>query len=437
MIIPSERASSAATPEPKNIFVLGMDELNLDSLRRLPGLEGCRFHSLLDFDELVGRNPAGFTELLSRAQRQLERFDGEIDAITGYWDFPVSSLVPILCERFDLPSPPLEAVVKCEHKYWSRLEQQKVTSAHPGFGLVDLENNPTLPVGLGFPAWLKPVKSFSSDLAYKVTGSAEFDDAVTNIRQGIGKVGEPFEELLDHLDLPPEIAEAGGQACLAEEAVTGRQVTVEGYSAHGEVRAYGVVDSINYEGTSSFLRYQYPSNVPEAVRLRLEDISVRLIEQIGLTPSTFNIEYFWDPDTDAINIIEVNPRLSQSHARLFDAVDGAPNLQCMVHLALGEHPRLPRGRGEHRVAAKWFLRRFTDGVVRRVPGEEEIAEIERDLPGVTVQVIPGQGERLSDLPGQDSYSYELADIFIGADDEAELNERYQRCVDALHFEFDE
>ena len=417
--------------------MLGLDELNLESLRALPQLSDFRFHALLDVDDLVGADMADFTTLLERAHRQLEDFDGKIGAIIGYWDFPVSSLVPILCERLGLPSAPLAAVVKCEHKYWSRLEQQKVVDAHPSFGLVDLEGKPELPDHLRLPVWLKPVKSFSSDLAFKVTDRAEFEHAVDSIRQGIGKVGKPFDELLEYLDLPPEIAEVGGQACLAEEAVSGMQATVEGYSVDGHVHAYGVIDSINYEGTSSFLRYQYPSQLPEAVQRRLIDTSVRLIEQIGLDPSTFNIEYFWDPDTDAINVIEVNPRLSQSHARLFEAVDGVPNHQCMVHLALGEDPRLPYRQGEYRIAGKWFYRRFTDGVVRRVPTADEIEKIQQDIPGVTIDVVPAEGDRLSEMPGQDSYSYELADIFIGAHDEADLKDRYQRCVEALDFEFED
>lgn len=417
--------------------MLGLDELNLNSLRELPHLSHYRFHPVLDVDGLVNPESIDFTALLDRAQRQLEEFDGRIDAIIGYWDFPVSCLVPILCQRFDLPSVPLEAVVKCEHKYWSRLEQRKAIDEYPRFGLVDLAGTPEFPDEVGLPMWVKPVKSFSSDLAFQVTDRQDFDHAVRNIKEGIGKVGKPFDALLRHVDLPEEIEAAGGQACLAEEAVAGRQVTVEGFSLGGRVHTQGVIDSVNYEGTSSFLRYQYPSQLPETVQHRLIDSSVRLIKHIGLEPSTFNIEYFWNPDTDAINVIEVNPRLSQSHARLFDSVDGAPNHQCMVALALGEDPELPFRQGDYAVAGKWFLRRFSDGLVRRVPTREEIARIQEDIPGTTIDIIPAEGDQLSDLPGQDSYSYELADIFIGAQDEDDLADRYRRCVDALHFEFEQ
>ena len=65
-------------------------------------------------------------------------------------------------------------------------------------------------------------------------------------------------------------------------------------------------------------------------------------------------------------------------------------------------------------------------------------QLKRDLPGVmAVEVVPEEGQRLSELPGQDSYSYELASIFIGADDREQLRERYDRCVEGLRFEFDD
>lgn len=420
----------------KNVFVLGLDELNLGSMRRIPHLSEYRFVPLLRVEELVGDHEIAFRTLLDRAQRQLEEFDGSIDAIVGYWDFPVSSLVPILCERFGLPSPSLEAVVKCEHKYWSRLEQQKVIDDYPRFALVDLEGEPEMPSGVSPPMWLKPVKSYSSDLAYKVSDREEFDQAVRNIREGVGKIGGPFEQVLEFLDLPPEIAEVGGQACLAEEAVHGRQMTVEGYSSGGKVHVYGVIDSINYPNSSSFLRYQYPSNLPKQVQERLISSSKKLIKQVGLMGSTFNIEYFWNPDTDAINVVEINPRLSQSHAWLFTSVDGIPNHLCMIQLALGEEPDPQFREGDYHVAGKWFLRRFSDGLVRRVPTREEVEQIEQEVPGTIIEIIPSEGDRLSELPGQDSYSYELADIFIGADNEDDLAERYQQCVNALRFEFD-
>lgn len=421
---------------PANVFVLGLDERNRELLHDLPHLSAYRFHTLLTREELMGEGQVSLHSLLDAAESRMAAFEGRVDAIVGYWDFPVSSMVPILCARHGLPSASLESVVKCEHKYWSRLEQQKVCDAHPAFALVDFDD-PVPPEGLNFPMWVKPVKSRSSELAYKVNGPEEMADAVARIREGVHRVGEAFDSVLSFLDLPPEVERAGGQACLAEEEISGRQVTVEGYSFGGEPHVYGVIDSVQYPGSSSFLRYQYPSSVPADVADRLVDVSKRVVRQVGLDDSTFNIEYFWDAGRDRIDIVEINPRLSQSHAPLFEYVDGVPNHQCLISLALGRDPRLPYREGPYKIAGKWFSRRFSDGRVLRSPGPEDVGRVEREVPDAIVDIVARQGGRLSDLPMQDSYSYELANIYLGAEDETELEEKYQRCLELLPFEFDE
>jgi hypothetical protein len=419
-----------------HIAVLGADEENLDTLRRMPGHEQHTFEPLLSQEELQF-GEVSIPELLDRAVAQLDGRDRGPDAIIGFWDFPVSTLVPMLAGRYGLHAASLESVVKCEHKYWSRLEQRKVTDAYPPFGIVDLEGKARVPEGMRYPIWLKPVKSYSSELAFKVSGEEEFEAAVAEIREGIGRLGRPFEWILDQLELPREIAEVGGQACLAEEAMSGARAATEGYVRDGEVVVYGVLDSITYPGRSSFLRHQYPSQLPEQVQRRLVEVSERVIAQVGMNWTTFSVEFFLDPESGEVRVLEINPRHSQSHAELFEDVDGIPNHHAMVNLALGRDPALPKGEGPYGIAAKWYHRRFDDGVLRRRPSAEEIERIQQEIGGVHISPVPEEGQRLSDLPAQDSYSFELTDIYIGARDEAELIDKYERCVAALNYEIDD
>jgi biotin carboxylase len=347
----------------------------------------------------------------------------------------VSTLVPVLCARFGLRGASLESVLRCEHKYWSRLVQREVIDEYPPFALIDLDA-PRLPPEVGYQCWLKPVKSFSSKLAFEVTDDQEFAAAVAELRDGIGRVGEPFEYLLAQADLPPEIAEAGGQAALAERALSGNRAAVEGYVLNGDAVVYGVLDSLVYPGVASFLRHQYPSQLPEWMRERLAEVSRRVIAKIGLDDATFSIEYFCDPDTGEVNLLEINPRHSQAHAELFEHVDGFPNHHYMLKVALGEDPG-PPGTGQYGISARWYLRHFTDGVLLRGPAEDEIAAVERDLDGVRIYRKAQDGERLSEQRYADSYSYELAEIVVGADDLAQMTDKYDRCVAALRFEFAE
>ncbi len=58
--------------------------------------------------------------------------------VTSFFDFPGTMIAAILAERFGLPGPPLESLFKCEHKYWSRLEQAAIAAEHvPRFAAVD------------------------------------------------------------------------------------------------------------------------------------------------------------------------------------------------------------------------------------------------------------------------------------------------------------
>jgi biotin carboxylase len=418
-----------------NVVVLGLDEENLALLRRVPDAHRYEFHGLMTIGELQQGDEIPIDDLLREAESRIAAFDGHIDAIVGFWDFPVSTLVPVLCRRFGLRGASLESVLRCEHKYWSRLIQREVIDEYPPFAAVDLDD-PRPPAEVGYPLWLKPVKSFSSRLAFEVTDDDEFAAAVAELRDGVGRVGEPFEYLLEMVDLPPEVADAGGQAALAERALSGNRAAVEGYVQNGQVVVYGVLDSLIYPGVSSFLRHQYPSQLPESMRDRLVDVSQRLMRKVGFEDATFSIEFFCDPDTGEVNVLEVNPRHSQAHADLFEQVDGFPNHHYMIKAALGEDPG-PPGQGPYRISARWYLRRFSDGLLRRGPSPEEIAAVENELDGVRVQRVAPDGVRLSDLPGHDSYSYELAEIIVGAADPDELQDKYDRCVAALPFEFED
>jgi hypothetical protein len=419
------------------VFVIGLDEGNARVLSRVPGAERYRFHQLLTIEEIQhGEIP--IVDLLDKAQARLDDFDGEIGAIVTYWDFPASTMVPVLCQRYGLPSVSLEAVLKCEHKYWSRLEQQKVIDELPNFGIVDLEQDrPRPPDHMKYPMWLKPVKSASSELAYQVDDDTMFEESVHKVRAGIGRFGKPFEYFLGKVDLPEVITRIGGQACLAEEALSGVQAAVEGYVYRGEVTVYGALDSINYVDTPCFLRHQYPSQLPgDAVR-RMHEISKLVMSQIGYDNATFSIEFFCHPGSGQVSLLEINARHSQSHAELFEFVDGVANHHCMVELGLGMDPGTRRRRGEYQIAGKWYYRRFTDALVKSVPTPEDIDHLRADLLGVIVEIVPKEGQRLSELPGQDSYSFELAHIFVGAQSEREMERKYEQCIAALRFEFEE
>ena len=114
-----------------------------------------------------------------------------------------------------------------------------------------------------------------------------------------------------------------------------------------------------------------------------------------------------------------------------------PNHQAMVQLAVGEKPTMPDRGGEQQVAAKWFHRVFQDAFVTATPSEDDLARVREEVPGATVDIIAESGHRLSELPAQDSYSYELFAVYLGAEDEEDLRRKFDRCIELLPFTLDE
>ncbi|MFO8025491.1 acetyl-CoA carboxylase biotin carboxylase subunit family protein [Thiohalophilus sp.] len=424
----------------KNIFVVGADDFNCKLLDDIHSDSGYEFHSLLTFDEVKGveRYPS-FDGLIDQAESVLGHFKGSIDAIVGYWDFPVNSMVPVLCEKHNLVSPTLESELKCDHKYWSRCEQKKAIPEHtPAFESLDpFDENAVEDIRMAFPFWIKPVKSTDSFLAFRVNSRKELGEALAKIRDEIDYIGKPFNELLAHATVPEHVREVEGHHCIIEEMISGHQCTIEGHVYNGEIIVHGVIDSFNYPGSSSFLRYEYPSQLPQDVKDSMIETSRKIMSHIGFDNGAFNIEYFYDMNTDQYMLLEINPRISQSHSEMFQFVDGTSNHQIMVELALGNKPDFKARAGRFDSAAKFYLRRFADGTVSRVPGADEIDRILESVPGVDIDINIEKGAQLSRLIEQDSYSFDLANIYIGAGDTRELLEKFRKVVEALPIEVEE
>jgi len=105
------------TARRRNVFVIGLNDFNRAKLAAVTGAERCVFHGLLEEPHHYD-----LPDLLAEAEAELRAFDGPIDAIVGYIDFPVSTMLPILCA----------------HKYWARIEQAKAVPDNvPRFAAFD------------------------------------------------------------------------------------------------------------------------------------------------------------------------------------------------------------------------------------------------------------------------------------------------------------
>lgn len=421
----------------KNIFVVGLDDFNLALLQPIGTNKSYKFHSLLPVHEVKRREHYNPEELLRKAEKKLKAFPGAIDAIVGYWDFPTTCLVPFLNQKFGLPGPSFESVLKCEHKFWSRMEQSRVLTDIPKFCAFNpFEPHPRSKVDLAFPFWIKPVKSFASQLGFRIHHEKEFEEAVEKIRKKIFHFAEPFNYFLDQITLPSSVAGIGGDWCIAEAMISGRQCTLEGFAYQGKVEIYGVIDSIREPNRSTFARYQYPSHLPKRIQDRMIHAAQTIISNLRYDNAPFNMEFFYDEAHDHIWLLEINPRISQSHCDVFRKVDGASHHEVMIDLALGKKPEFPHRQGEFGYAAKFFLRTHEDRILKHVPGEKEIQQVYERYPGTLVNIHVKEGMRPSELPHQESYSYELGYVCLGGKNEHELLENFRTCREEyLQFEY--
>lgn len=435
----------------KNVFLLGDDEFHRRYLARLELADRVAFHPLLRSDEVVYQESYDVDGLLDRARAVLDRFDGPVDGIITHWDFPALSMLSILCAERGLPAPSLESVLRCSHKYWSRLEQRKVApECVPDFCAVDpFDPRAHETITLDYPFWIKPVKGYGSALGFRVDDESSLRKALAAAREKIERLGGPVNDLLAKIDLPAEVRGVGGNHMIAESLVGGKELAPEGYVHAGRFHSHGLVDVDLGENGKSLERIFYPSRAPDPVRRRVEEISEAVLGQIGFDNGCFNVEFFWDRDSDRrrdgddgpdggrLWIVEINPRVSQSHSNLFEKVDGTSNHAVAVQVALGEEPHFHHGGGPHRCAAKIWYRRYdgTDAVVKRVPAAEDIERLQARQNDTEVQLVVQPGERLSELLDQDAYSYVLAELHIGAESERELDARFQEARELLPFEF--
>lgn len=421
----------------KNIFIAGLDEFHHSQLRSLKKADQYSFKSLISYEEIKCGETFPVQEFVENSIRMLQLFKEPVDAVVGFWDFPVSTVLPYIREQVGLSGPSLQSVLKCEHKYWSRLEQSEVLPEMiPQFIKVNpFDDSAAGKCDLPYPFWLKPVKSVLSHLGFLIRDRIEFDYCLSVIRGNISRYAEPFNYILSLADLPAEIEKVDGYQCIAEGLISsGEQCTLEGYVLKGEVCIYGVVDSIR-SGMhhSSFARYQYPSFLPLEAQKRMIAATEKIMLHIGYDNAPFNIEFYWNKETDEISLLEINTRISKSHCPLFKMVDGEYHHSVMIEVALGNSPDFAIGKGPAKVAAKFMLRHYRDGLVSRVPNASEIKALKDQFPGTEVILHVSSGMNLSELRDQDSYSFEICDLFMGAENHSQLLENYQTALSMLPF----
>ena len=386
------------------------------------------------FDHFLGRNPdfgRPQIDLLRLTERTAAKYRTvRLAGVTSAVGYPGMSAASLVARELGLPGPPVEAVMLCDHKYYSRLHQREhVPDATPDFHLIDPHDPTTMRDLLPFPSFLKPVKSCMSRNAFKVPSEQELRRLVKT-EMPPKRFVEPFNQMLRAYT--GFSRDASG--LLQETLLRGAQVSLEGFVFEGHVSVLGIIDAIMFPGTLAFKRFQYPSRLPGEVQERMIAIATRFFSGIAYNNAMFNMELFYDAVTDSIAIIEVNPKIASQFPGLFEKVDAYSTYRTLLEVATGQRPSTLHRKGRHRLAASCVLRTFEDQSVLATPSAAEIVSVGERFPGTRVQVCAAAGRSLSDEV-QDSCSFRYGLIELGASDEGELECKFEQCRSMLTFHF--
>lgn len=422
----------------KNVLVLCATHRDRRELEQLAPDLGLNLHfhdyASIELENLAGS--LGGESLIRSPSDEISDLVGRyaganLHAVVSTDDYPGSVLAAIVARRLGLPGASPAANLRCQHKYLSRLDQQRlVPQAVPKFSLLDAYA-PSIRA-LEYPLFVKPVKSFFSIGASRVDSPAGLPAAILEATLP-ESFYRPFDELLR---LHPELglAEVGSRCVLAESLLVGHQCTLEGYVRRGVARTVGIVDSIFYPGTQAFQRFEYPSGLPDAAQARLHRICADLLEGMAYGDGFFNVELIVNLERDTAHIIEVNPRLASQFSDLYEKVDGTNSYRMLLDIAMGRQPSGRKKAGRHRMAASCALRRFEDACVRRLPSDRSIERLRARYPDIRIEVLADQGEWLS-RSMQDGRSYRYAIINVGGANRNDVLRILDECTAELGFEF--
>ena len=339
----------------------------------------------------------------------------------------------LLTQHLGLPGTPVEALLTAQHKYLARQIHQKTMPEHvPPFCGFRYDADVSKAVTISYPIFVKPVKAAFSVLAKRCKDEAALREHLkfrvweTII---IKRLTSPFRRVSSkHLT-----CEIDADCFIAEGCVDGAlQVCVDGYAHAGKVHVLGTVDSVMYPGTTSFMRFEYPSQLSAERITKLEAVATRAVEAIGFTHGLFNVELFFDPNTERITIIEINPRMAGQFSDLYERVDGKSLWALELDLALGNTPTFPSREGKFASAASFVFREFGDAV-KHAPPVAEQNWLTRTYPDARLFLdLKHATSRARETKWLGNYRYALA--HMGGTDHDDLMARFANVCEHLDFD---
>jgi hypothetical protein len=349
----------------------------------------------------------------------------------------------LLAEKMGWPGTPPKAVVACQHKLYAReVLEQICPEASVAFQRMPAAYGEAVPDGLTYPTFVKPVKAAFSVLA-KVVNSKQELHKFTRFGKYelwvIKRLVEPFERITKKL-----LPQAGTAHSMILEApansATAQQYSLDGIAFKGDIKPLGVVDSVMYPGTQAFMRFDYPSKLQQTIQDRALDVATKFLKAVGYKHGLFNMEFFYDAETEKLTVIEFNPRMASQFADLYLRVDGVDLYAMALELARGQDPwLLPRLAPTANIATSAVYRVFDANdtstkhltqTIPPMPSTAQLAALVQQFPDHHLIQIPRAGHELArDFKWLGSYRYGM--LHLGAQNDADLKLRLEEASTLL------
>ncbi|MEY8874868.1 MAG: acetyl-CoA carboxylase biotin carboxylase subunit family protein [Leptothrix sp. (in: b-proteobacteria)] len=419
-------AAGASTAKPRigALFMYDWDAIGLDRMAHRYAFDRAGF-DLFSFPSNVGL--LGFDiERFAHRQAQRARDRGWIGVMSQQEHFGALAAA-LVAEELGLPGTAPTAILAAQHKLHARrVLQQVCPEACLPFDLIDCEYGGTIPEGIAYPRYVKPVKAAFSVLARQVHSRAELQQ---HTRFGwrelwvIRRLVEPFDRVRRS-----RLPHAGSaHRLMMEEPISAPQFNLDGWVFNGQAQALGVVDAIMYPGTQAFMRWDLPSQLPTPVQARALDVARRFLAAIGFTHGLFNMEFFYDAATDRLSVIEFNPRLAAQFSDLYLSTTGIDPHAISIALALGQDPALlPRAQPVAGAASSLVYRALSPGAVPPMPSAAQKAAFKAAYPDSLLFVLPLAGHALErEFKWLSSYRY--GTVHLHGRDASQLRERAEHA----------
>lgn len=331
----------------------------------------------------------------------------------------------LVAEKMRLPGTAPEAILAAQHKLHARKVLERVApEANLRFAPLEACYGGAIPPGLEYPTFVKPVKAAFSVLARQVDSQAQLHAHTRFGRRElwvIRRLVEPFERVMRE-----RLPSAGtAHRMMLEEPlpVHTPQFNLDGWVFRGKVHALGVVDAVMYPGTQAFMRWQHPSRLAAQLQTRALDVARRFLAAIGFTHGLFNMEFFFDPISGRLAVIEFNPRLASQFADLYRRTQGRCAHAISLALALGQDPLLlPRAPPTAGAAASLVYRVFEGQPVPPEPCQAQRQRLRAAFPDALLFAFPKSGHALArDFKWLGSHRYGI--VHLGGSDAHDLHER--------------